>query len=102
MSENVLGKVEGAIAGLLAQPWIALSARIALTAAFWLSGIGKLADFSGAVAEVRGLAGVEPAALMAALVIAVQLGGSLLVIRGGRWAWFGAGALGVFTVLATL
>jgi transmembrane protein len=31
-----------------------------------------------------------------------QLDGSLLVIWGGCLAWLGAGALGVFTVLATL
>ena len=41
-------------------------------------------------------------ALFAVLVILVQFGGSLLVIWGGRLAWLGAGALGVFTVLATL
>jgi transmembrane protein len=37
------------------------------------------------------------------LVIFVQFGGAVLVIWGGRWAWLGgAGALGVFTALATL
>jgi uncharacterized membrane protein YphA (DoxX/SURF4 family) len=87
---------------LLAQPWLSLMARIALTSAFWLSAISKALDFPGAIGEVRGLVGVEPAALIAALVIAVQLGGSLLVIWGGRWTWLGAGALAVFTILATL
>jgi transmembrane protein len=48
------------------------------------------------------LAGVEPASLLALLAIFIQFGGSVLVIWGGRWAWLGAGALGVFTVLATL
>src|SRR5262245_49207615 len=40
--------------------------------------------------------------LLALLVIFIQFGGSVLVICGGRWAWLGAGALGVFTALATL
>ncbi|MEW6454998.1 MAG: DoxX family protein [Pseudomonadota bacterium] len=102
MSNNALHGIESGIVGLLDQPWFSLLARIALTAAFWLSGISKLTDFSGAVGEVRGLTGLEPVALVAALVIAVQIGGSLLVIWGGRWAWLGAGALGVFTLLATL
>jgi transmembrane protein len=95
-------RLEAAIARLPAQPWFSLSARIALTSAFWLSAIGKTFDFPAAITEVRGLTGLEPAALFAVLVILVQLGGSLLVIRGGRFAWLGAGALGVFTVLATL
>lgn len=45
--------------------------------------------------------GLEPAWLFNALTIFVQLGGSLLVILN-RWTWLGAGALGVFTALATL
>lgn len=102
MSNDALHGIETEIAGLLAQPWFSLLARIALTAAFWLSGISKLADFSGAVGEVRGLTGLEPAALVAVMVIVVQIVGSLLVIWGGRWAWLGAGALGVFTLAATL
>ncbi|MBX9846024.1 MAG: DoxX family protein [Xanthobacteraceae bacterium] len=102
MSNNARHGIEAGIARLLAQPWFSLLARIALTAAFWLSGIGKLADFPGAVGEVRGLTGLESAALVAAAVIFVQIVGSLLVIWGGRWAWLGAGALGVFTLAASL
>ena len=44
---------------------------------------------------------IEPAWLFNALTILVQLGGSLLVILNVR-TWLGAGALGVFTALATL
>ena len=40
--------------------------------------------------------------MIAVLVIAVQFGGSLLVIWGGRWAWIGAAVLAGFTVIATL
>lgn len=39
--------------------------------------------------------------LTVAATILVQIGGSLLIIVG-RQAWLGAGALGVFTAIATL
>lgn len=77
-------------------------ARLLLVSAFLISGVAKLLDFNGAVAEVRGLTGIEPAAIFAALVIATQLGGSALVIAGGRYAWIGAGLLAGFTIIATL
>ncbi|KPF79094.1 hypothetical protein IP88_02555 [alpha proteobacterium AAP81b] len=88
------------IAALLAAPAIALVARVALTSAFWTSGVIKLLDYPGAVAEVAGL-GVPLPAVTAGLVIAVQLLGSAAVILG-RFVWLGAGALGVFTLAATL
>jgi transmembrane protein len=77
-------------------------ARLALVSPFLISGILKASDFSGAITEVRGLTGFEPPALVAALVIATQLGGSVLVLVGGRLAWIGALLLGGFTTLATL
>lgn len=64
---------------------------------FWSSGIAKLIDFPGAVAEMQHF-GVTPAVPMAIAVIILQLGGSALVISG-RFVWLGAGALGVFTAL---
>lgn len=79
-----------------------LAARLLLCSAFLASGTSKLLDFGGAVAEVRGLTGLEPAALVAAAVIIVQLGGSALVIAGGRPARLGAAGLAAFTLLATL
>jgi uncharacterized membrane protein YphA (DoxX/SURF4 family) len=54
------------------------------------------------MAEVRDLTGFEPAALFAVLVIVTQLGGSALLIAGGRHAWIGAVALAGFTAIATL
>ena len=76
-----------------------LSATV-LTLPYWTSGIAKLFDLGGALGEARHF-GLEPAALVVALTIAVQVGGSLLIILG-RQAWLGAGALGVFTAAATL
>ncbi|MBI1779443.1 MAG: DoxX family protein [Proteobacteria bacterium] len=88
------------IGALLRQPWFAVGARVALTSAYWWGGIAKLADFPGAVAEMRHF-GLEPAQVLAALTIAVEIGASILVILG-RGVWLASGALGVFTVLATL
>ena len=73
------------------------AARVLLNFPFWGSGLAKLLDFSGGMAEMRQF-GHEPAWLYNALTVVVQLGGSALVIAG-RGTWLGAGALGVFTAL---
>jgi len=78
----------------------AVLGRVALTAAYGWSGVSKLAHFGDAIAEVRHF-GLEPATFIAALTILVQIGGSVLVIAG-RAVWLGAGALAVFTLLATI
>lgn len=88
------------IARLLGDHRFAVLAATLLTLPYWTSGIAKLFDLGGALGEARHF-GLEPAALIVALTIAVQIGGSLLVILG-RKAWLGAGALGVFTAAATL
>jgi uncharacterized membrane protein YphA (DoxX/SURF4 family) len=80
--------------------WTWLIARIGLTGAYVLGGVGKLLDFPAAIAEQEHF-GLHPGALWAALTIAVELGGSALVISG-RLVWLGAGALGVFTALAAV
>jgi transmembrane protein len=61
------------------------------------SGLDKLLNFSGGMAEMSHF-GLEPAALFNIATIIVQLGGSLLIILG-RYTWLGAGALAVFTAL---
>ncbi|MCQ1837250.1 DoxX family protein [Neorhizobium galegae] len=85
------------INGLLASRSFGILARVLLTFVFWSSGLAKVIDFGGAVAEMERY-GVMPTVPMAIAVIIVQLGGCALVISG-RWAWLGAGALGVFTAL---
>jgi transmembrane protein len=92
--------VDRPIGLILQAPATAAAARIVLCLPFWWSGLSKLLDFSGGTAEMAAL-GLEPAWLFNALTILVQLGGSLLVILN-RWTWLGAGALGVFTTLATV
>ncbi|WP_119419093.1 DoxX family protein [Desertibaculum subflavum] len=94
-----LGK---ALASCLEHPAVGFAARLALVSAFLLSGILKALDFPAAVGEVRALAGFEPAALFAVLVIAAQIGGSVLVLLGGMSAVIGAALLAGFTALATL
>jgi transmembrane protein len=97
---TILGQLDRLIVLFLRAPATAVAARIVLCLPFWWSGLTKLLDFSGGTAEMAAF-GLEPAWLFNALTIFVQLGGSLLVILN-RWTWLGAGALGVFTALATV
>src|SRR5712671_1619217 len=97
---TILEQLDRFIGVLLRAPATAAAARIVLCLPFWWSGLSKLLDFSGGTAEMAAL-GLEPAGLFNALTILVQLGGSLLVILN-LWTWLGAGALGVFTALATV
>ena len=97
---TILEPVDRLVGLFLLAPATATAARTVLCLPFWWSGMSKLLDFSGGTAEMAAL-GLEPAWLFNALTILVQLGGSLLVILN-RWTWLGAGALGVFTALATV
>jgi uncharacterized membrane protein YphA (DoxX/SURF4 family) len=75
-----------------------LLARLALVGAYLLGGIVKLSDWAAAVAEQAHF-GMTPPAVWAALTIAIELIGPLLILSG-RLIWLGAGMLGVFTLLA--
>jgi uncharacterized membrane protein YphA (DoxX/SURF4 family) len=86
------------IGELLVSPWTWRLARVALVSAYLIGGVNKLFDFGGAIAEQEHF-GLHPAWLWAALAIAVEIGGSLLVISG-RLVWLGAGGLGVLTAIA--
>ena len=81
-------------------PWTWFVARIGLTGAYILGGLTKLFDFPAAAAEQQHF-GLNPGWLWASVAIVVELTGPLLVISG-RFVWFGAGALGVLTGIATL
>lgn len=88
------------VAALLeARPFM-YAALAVLTLPWWTSGLAKLADLDGALAEARHF-GLEPVWVVVVATLLVQLGGSLLLITQ-RCAWLAAGALGVFTALATL
>lgn len=79
-------------------PWVGFLARLALVGAYLLGGIVKLTDFNAAVAEQAHF-GMNPPSFWAALTIAIELIGPILILSG-RFVWLGAGMLGVFTVLA--
>lgn len=75
-------------------------ALLALCAAYLQGGWNKLGDFSGAIAEMQHF-GLAPAAPLAALVIALELGAALMIVSGfGRW--LAALALAAFTLAASL
>jgi len=70
-----------------------------LTVLFWSAGIFGLFNFSAIVEEVR-VIGLPAEQAVAAATIALQLGGSLLIITNySGYGWFGAVALALFTLL---
>ena len=69
----------------------------AVTYMFWSSGFGKLIDFTGTLGEMAHF-GLNPPWLFAVGTIFIQLAGSALIVVGGRFAWLGAVALGLFTL----
>ena len=83
----------------VAAPWIRWLALLALCAAYLQGGIDKALDFHAAVAEMQHF-GLAPAAPLAACVIALELGASVLIL-GGWYRWLAALALGLFTAGAT-
>ncbi len=88
------------IAALLRAPAFGPVARAVLTLPYWFAGLYKLSHLPDALGEAARF-GLRPAGLVVAATVIVQLGGSLLLILG-RLGWLAAGALGVFTGLATL
>ncbi len=88
------------IRALLSQRWVLLLARLALVSAYLIGGVDKALNFNDAVAEQAHF-GLHPAALWAALAVAVEIAGSLCVVFR-RFTWIGAGGLGVLTVVAML
>ena len=88
------------IHAILAQPWVGPLARLALVSAYLIGGINKALHFDSAIAEQAHF-GLHPAALWAALAVAVEIIGSLCVVLR-RFTWIGAGGLGMLTVVAML
>ena len=85
---------------ILEWPWTWPLARFALVATFLASGLSKIANLSGGVAEMA-QAGLPAPTAMAVLSIFVELAGSVLVLIN-RWVWFGAGMLGAFTAIGAV
>ncbi|KHJ54045.1 DoxX family protein [Aureimonas altamirensis] len=74
-------------------------AHLGLCAAYIQGGLVKATDFPGAVAEMAQF-GLTPPALVAGLVIGIQLVASAMILAGLR-RWLGAIALAAFTLIAT-
>ncbi|TBV06947.1 DoxX family protein [Stutzerimonas kirkiae] len=77
--------------------WLWITARILLAVVFLSSGLAKLIDFQGGLAEMRA-AGLEPDWLFNIATIVVLLGGSVLLLLD-RALWLGSGALALFLLL---
>lgn len=88
------------VQAILGWPGTWLIARFTLVSTFLISGLAKVANFSGGVAEMEE-AGLPIPAVMAVVTIFVELSGSILVLIG-RWVWLGAGMLAVFTALGAV
>lgn len=88
------------IDSLLMSRWLWLVARILLTTVFLSSGLAKLIDFEGGMADMRG-AGLSPEWLFNIMTIIILLGGSILLLLD-RVLWLGAGALAVFLFLTII
>ena len=86
------------VRAILRSQAILFAARLLLASAYLLGGITKLLDYQGAIAEQAHFGLTQPA-LWAAMTIAVEVAGSLMVLFD-RLTWLGAGMLGVFTILA--
>lgn len=90
----------GLVEQVLDAPGVAFIARVLVTGPFWTSAVLKTANLSETANEV-GRLGLEPAGLLAGLIVIVQAAGSASVILNRR-PWLGAGALAGFTLLASL
>ncbi len=88
------------VGAILDWRWTGFLARLALVGAYLLGGIVKASDWTAAIAEQAHF-GMSPPALWAALTIAVEIVGPLLILSG-RLVWLGAGMLGVFTLFAAI
>jgi uncharacterized membrane protein YphA (DoxX/SURF4 family) len=88
------------VGAVLRWGWTLVLARIAIGSSYLIGGLDKAIDFPAAVAEQAHF-GLQPAWLWALATIAVELGGSLLLISG-RLVWLAVGGLGVLTAVAAL
>ena len=85
---------------ILEWPATWFAARLLLVGAYLLGAVVKAVDWPAAVAEQAHF-GMHPPALWAALTIAVEIVGPLMILAN-RLVWLGAGMLGVFTLLAAI
>jgi transmembrane protein len=89
----------GLVAGALDNPATLFLARLCLASPFLIAGLGKLFDWQGGVAEMEHV-GLSPAWAFNLASMITELTGSALIILNWK-TWLGAGALGIFTLIAT-
>lgn len=80
-------------------PFIRWFALLGICAAYLQGGLTKAFDFPSAIMEMNHF-GLSPAAPLAAAVIALEIGASILILSG-FYRWLGALALAAFTLFAT-
>ncbi|MGV1793101.1 DoxX family protein [Rhizobium sp. A37_96] len=85
---------------LFGAAWMRFLAYLGLCAAYLQGGLDKLTDFNEALGEMAHF-GLSPAPLFAVLVIALELGASVMILTG-FFRWLGALGLAGFTLLATV
>lgn len=86
------------VSSLLGNRAFQIFARIVLTIPFWLTAVQHGIGWSGWVGTMAHF-NLNPPVLFGLLTLATLIAGSVLVIFSDKWAWLGAGALGVFTAL---
>jgi len=74
-----------------------LIGRIALASLFLLGGVNKVLNYSMTLKSMQDV-GLEPAALLLPLVIALEVGGGIIIILGRRFVPLAALSLAVFTL----
>jgi uncharacterized membrane protein YphA (DoxX/SURF4 family) len=84
---------------ILSARWVRWLALLAICSAYLQGGIDKGMDFPGAVAEMQHF-GLGAAAPLAAVVIALELAASVMILAG-FYRWLGALALAGFTLMAS-
>lgn len=84
----------------LESTWLWIIARLLLLFIFISSGLAKIIDFEGSLAEMRA-AGLHPDWFFNIASAIVLLFGSILILLD-RFVWLGAGALAVFLLLTIL
>lgn len=92
--------MQAPLKNVLDSRWLWITARALLAVMFLASGLAKLLDVDGGMAEMRAV-GLHPAAFFNFATVVVLLGGATLVLLD-RALWLGAGGLGVFLLLTIL
>jgi putative oxidoreductase len=80
--------------------YLSIFARFLVVLPFLFSGVGKITGFEGTVGYATS-AGMPFPTIAIILAIIIEIGGSLLLLVGKKWAGTGAMLLVIFTVVAT-